>query len=307
MRSGPLVQHSQTPTHTVTNRPSRYAQTFDYDHRFHAANAGDVLKHCVLLGWLDALLKGEEQWVLLDTHAGAGMFNLPAQGEWLQGIGRLDTSDLSAAPPLVQRYMKAVGDKRKPGRGGLYPGSPALSRKRLRSQDRLILCERAEAPYSKLAAHYKDDTSVTVIEGDGLTQLVDKAENLQNQRLAAVIDPPYVSKAEWTAVADAVVNAHRLRTDLCTFLWFPIKSLTRPRAVIAAFRKAGLPGVNVELVHTPLRLQRKRLNGSGIILLNPPDGFAATLAEPLLWLGQVLSTEGEWNMTTLVWRGAAAT
>ena len=284
-------------------RPSRYSDTVDYDHRFHAGNVGDVFKHCVLRAWVTALQRDRPLRVV-DTHAGAGIFKLPAQGEWSEGIGRLDALATDEAPALVSGYLAAAGSKRTEGKGGLYPGSPAFIRGLLRPQDRATLFELMDAPRTKLAAHYADDAQVEVHGDDGLAGLVGQAEAPFDGHLAAFVDPSYVSKEEWVAVADRVLQAKAARSDLAVCVWYPIKSLTRPQALRAALRDAGHAGASVDLISTPLRLKRKRLNGSGLLFLDPPPGLLAGLGQAAPWLGRTLSSHGEWTTSTTQWSGA---
>ncbi len=284
----------------MAKRPSKYSDTFDYDHRFHAGNVGDVFKHSVLRAWIQAL-QGDRALRIIDTHAGAGMFKLPAQGEWLEGIGRLDSVDSSTAPDLVRSYLAVAGSKRKVGKGGLYPGSPAFIRGLLRPQDRLDFFELMDDPREKLAAHYSDDAQVKVSGGDGLTGLTVAGGQPFEGQLAGFVDPAYVSKAEWQTVATSVIAAKAARPDLALCIWYPIKSLMRPQALRGALQKAGLAGATVDLISTPLRLKRKRLNGSGLLFIDPPAGFLATLNGALPWLGETLASDGEWTTSVTSW------
>ena len=289
----------------MAQRPSRYSDTRDYDHAFHAGNVGDVLKHCALRAWVSALQASgppDRPLQLVDTHAGAGMFKLPAQGEWQQGIGLLDSADLADAPAVVRGYLDAARAKRGP-KGGLYPGSPAFVRQLMRRDDRLGLYELMDQPRAKLTTHYASDAQVTVTAGDGLAGLVAVASDApEGRRLAALIDPPYVSRAEWDAVAAQVIAAKAACPGLAVCIWYPIKSQVRPRGLEAKLRNAGIPGASIDLVHTPLRLQRKRLNGSGMIFIEPPRGLLVTLVEAAAWLGERVATDDEWTTITTGWR-----
>ncbi len=286
----------------MAQRPSRYSDTRDYDHQFHAGNVGDVFKHCALRAWV-AALQADTPLHVVDTHAGAGMFKLAPQGEWLQGIGLLDAADTSNAPAIVQGYVQAASMRRAKGKGGLYPGSPALVRALLGSADRLSLFELMDAPREKLANHYEADPQVAVNAGDGLAGLVDLAATSTSGRLAAVIDPPYVSRKEWDLVAARAIEAKTARPELALCIWYPIKSQVRPRGLAAQLRNAGIAGASVDLVHTPLRLQRKRLNGSGLLFVDPPAGVLSAVHEAALWLGPRLATDGEWTAITTGWDG----
>ncbi len=108
----------------------------NYRHAFHAGNFADCMKHALLVWLLRALQRKPAPLFVLDTHAGAGRYDLdegPAArtGEWRKGIARL----LDDPPPPLADYVGLVRSL------GLYPGSPALIRALLRPDDRLACCE----------------------------------------------------------------------------------------------------------------------------------------------------------------------
>jgi 23S rRNA A2030 N6-methylase RlmJ len=106
-----------------------------------------------------------------------------------------------------------------------------------------------------------------------------------------LIDPPYSGKQQWTDAARAL---ERIR-GVPSALWYPIKALTRPRALIAELARLGVHGIAVELHWTPLRLRRERLNGAGLILAAAPKGAVASISAALPELGALLQTHGEWG------------
>ncbi len=283
----------------------KYGQGAPYDHKFKAGNVGDVLKHCAMLAWIDALGDGP-RWIC-DTHAGAGMHAVQKQGEWNFGVGKLDVLDLAGAPAAVVRYMEAAQGKRTTDKGGLYPGSPALLRGTVRPGDRLTLCELADEPRERLESFYATDDAVDVRGGDGLAALRAIGEQ-SPEGLVAFIDPPFVSKKEWPQVAEAAIAVAQANPTATVAIWYPIKSLMRPWALASAVREAGLPAATVDLITTPLRLKRRALNGSGLLFIRPPSGLLATLGQSLPWLGAALAheTAAEWTVTLSSWRGTPA-
>ncbi|STQ08507.1 protein YhiR [Enterobacter cloacae] len=62
-----------------------------YRHSFHAGNHADVLKHTVQSLIIESLKEKEKPFLYLDTHAGAGRYQLSGEhaertGEYLEGI-----------------------------------------------------------------------------------------------------------------------------------------------------------------------------------------------------------------------------
>ena len=150
----------------------------------------------------------------------------------------------------------------------------------------------------------RDSAPLTYVEthaGDGLYPLGSAGEwgggvlrvwNAQAEgRALVLIDPPYSGKQEWTDAARAM---ERLR-GVPSVLWYPIKALTRPRALIAELARLGVHGTAVELHWTPLRLRRERLNGAGLILAAAPKEAIASVSAALPELGALLQTHGEWG------------
>lgn len=245
----------------------------DYAHARHAGNAGDVFKHVALLAALRQLAPS----TYLETHAGDGLYPLGSAGEWGDGIQRLWNY---ADGGLVGAYVDLVrGFSKKPdaARPDAYPGSPLLAS---RFVSRQILYEI-------------DPQSASVLRRTLPAADVRVSDGLESSDPAGLvlIDPPYAQKQEWT---DAARAAGRLAgTPL--LLWYPIKALTRPRALIAELVKHGVHGTAVELHWTPLRLKRDRLNGAGLVFSNVPRPVVAAVCAVLPDLGPALQTHGEWG------------
>ena len=84
-----------------------------YRHAFHAGGWADVLKHAVFTYCLDYVLKKPAPLYVLDTHAGAGLYDLAdamavKTGEWQTGVGRL-RENVADPPELVRRYLGPAG------------------------------------------------------------------------------------------------------------------------------------------------------------------------------------------------------
>ena len=226
----------------------------------------------------------------VETHAGDGLYPLGSAGEWGDGALRLFTH--AQQPGLVSRFAELVRGFSGPGatRPGTYPGSPAIAAKRLRAEDSLLLHEldpRAAALLRKALP------KAEVREANGFDGLAGAVHG--GERVLALIDPPYTGKQEWTDAARALAAARVSNPEAALLLWYPIKALTRPRALLPELSKQGVHGVAVELHWTPLRLKREKLNGSGLLFVNcPPDALAAFCAA-LPALGALLQTHGEWQ------------
>ena len=295
----------------------------DYAHARHAGNVGDVFKHLALVGLLEELARDAGPLRYVETHAADGLFPLGSAGEWGAGIQSLwdvEGADLLARYVALVRRWSAV-EARRPGK---YPGSPLLAQALLRPQDSLLLHEIDAQSAGVLRRSLGDDARADVREADGLAALPDAvaaspdaaalagalaaspdAAAASSDALAgadrsfALVDAPYTEKGEWAAVARAVVAARARAPQAVLAIWYPIKALTRPRGLLAALVEGGVHGTVVELLSTPLRLKREKLNGSGMIFSGAPSAAIASLCASLVRLGPLVATHGEWSATQI--------
>jgi 23S rRNA (adenine2030-N6)-methyltransferase len=236
----------------------------NYRHAFHAGNFADCMKHALLVWLLRALARKPAAFAVLDTHAGAGAYDLSAgpsarTGEWRGGIGRL----LDDPPAVLADYLDLV-------RGlGLYPGSPALIRACLRPGDRLAACELHPEEAATLRRRFAGDRAVGVHQRDGweaLGALLPPAE----RRGLVLIDPPYEAPDEFSRLLSGLRTAQARFAPGVIAAWYPIKHRAPVRALHESVRAAGLrDAVACELLLRP-PLDPTRLNGCGLLVLNPP-------------------------------------
>jgi 23S rRNA (adenine2030-N6)-methyltransferase len=243
----------------------------NYRHAFHAGNFADCVKHAVLVWLLQAMARKATPFCVLDTHAGAGHYDLsaaPAQrtGEAGSGILKL----LEDTPPPLAAYVDLVRSL------GLYPGSPAIIQALLRPNDRAIACELHPEDQAELRRFLGRDPRFAVHLRDGyaaINAFLPPAE----RRGLTLIDPPYEAADEFDRVASTLIAAQKRFAGGVLAAWYPIKHRAPVRAVHTALRAGGLrDAVALEfLLREPL--DPTRLNGCGIILVNPPFRFDSDL------------------------------
>ncbi len=248
----------------------------NYRHAFHAGNFGDCMKHALLVWLLRALQRKPAGLFVLDTHAGAGRYDLsagPAErtGEWRAGIARL----LDDPPEALADYVSLVRDC------GLYPGSPVLIEAMLRPQDWLTCCE----------LHPEDHATLRVTMAGGKTSVHrrDAWEALGGllpppgglRRALVLIDPPYEATDEFSSLAAGLARGHARFPTGVFAAWYPIKHRAPVRAFRLALRDSGLRDIVAAELWLREPLDAARLNGCGLLVVNPPFGFTAA-AEPIL-------------------------
>ncbi|WP_408950498.1 23S rRNA (adenine(2030)-N(6))-methyltransferase RlmJ [Lysobacter sp. Hz 25] len=269
----------------------------NYRHAFHAGNHADVLKHVALLALCDALTVKPAPLFALDTHAGRGLYPLDGNsalrtGEAEGGIGRL----LAEAPKqaAITRYLAAVRACRNEHGPSAYPGSPWLLAHALREDDRIAACELQPEEASQLEHHFKADQRIAVHARDGYAamkaMLPPKIGATRYNRGLVLIDPPYEAQLEeFDTALGALRDALARWPQGCYVLWYPIK---RRRALQPFYRRAAtLPAKSILTAELLVRADDSplRMNGSGLLLLNPPWQFDQTLRAALSVLARTLA------------------
>jgi len=268
----------------------------NYRHAFHAGNFADVAKHLALVAIILHLRRKEQAFAVIDTHAGRGLYDLTSEaaqrtGEAEWGIGRLHAlrdgdADL---PDALRRYLevvKATGDER-------YPGSPLIAARLLRPQDRFVGVEKHADEYRVLRAALAPfgDRAVRCECADGYARLGALLPPPERRGLV-LIDPPFESDAEFEMAAEALGRALKRFANGIYLLWFPIKSAGEAHAFAGEVLATGAGKVlRLDLdVGTSTRAgDKERLTAAGLIVVNPPFGFAGEMRAALAIVAPLLS------------------
>lgn len=262
----------------------------NYRHAFHAGNGADVLKHLVLSLILQHLTAKPAPFAVLDTHAGIGRYDLDSEearrtGEADRGIlalrRGLSATDSAAdlllelAPYLdpVQK-LAGVADLAAPLHS--YPGSPCLARAFLRDQDRLILAELHPDDALTLKRLFHGDKQVAVHHMDGWTAL--KAHLPPKEKRGLVlIDPPFEAPDDFDRLVAGLALAYQRWPTGIYALWYPIKDRATVWRLHQALEDSGIPKIMAAELGWAADGEGDRLNGSGMIVVNPPWRLADTL------------------------------
>jgi 23S rRNA (adenine2030-N6)-methyltransferase len=270
----------------------------NYRHAFHAGNFADVLKHAVLCRVLVHLREKPGAFRVIDTHAGAGLYDLASSeatrgAEWPDGIGRLMDAPLpEPVANFLAPYLDAVRAFNPGGKLRSYPGSPVLAQSFLRRQDRLIACELEPHAAKALDRSLAGDERTKAIEIDGWTGLTAYIPPVE-RRGVVLIDPPFEQEGDYARLANALDTARRKWASGIYMLWYPIKGRPEPDALAKRIRRLDIPKVmRVELTVSPLS-DPTRLNGCGLIILNPPWKLEAEFSALLPALATLLGRTGK--------------
>jgi 23S rRNA (adenine2030-N6)-methyltransferase len=274
----------------------------NYRHAFHAGNFADVIKHIVLVRILIYLQDKPAAFRVIDTHAGAGLYDLTGpeasrSGEWLTGIARLMQARFSeAALKLVGPYLDIVRAFNSPGKLEAYPGSPLIARALLRPQDRLVACEVEATARKSLIGALRRDEQGRVVDLDGWTAL--PAFVPPNERRGLVlVDPPFEAQDEFAKLAEGFAAAFAKWPTGSYLLWYPAKTRrTADTLAQAVVQAVGGKHVSDKVLRIEFSVAPQTADGplmsAGLLAVNPPWTLAAELRALLPELEKPLGQGG---------------
>jgi len=264
----------------------------NYRHHFHAGNFADCMKHALLIELISAFHRKPAPYVVLDTHAGIGRYDLnadPAErtGEWRAGIGTLMQIDPRGVAPL-RAYLDMVEAM---GFPGAYPGSPAIAAHLGRPGDQLICCELHPEDAHSLRRALGRTPDTHIHERDGYEAITGLMPHKTIKRGLILIDPPFERPDEFSRLAQAIVTARARFPSGIVAAWYPIKHRTPVRAFHDMLADAGVADVIAAELTLRQPVDPSRLNGAGLVIVRPPFGFEERAAPMLSCLAATLGED----------------
>jgi len=279
---------------------------FSYRHAFHAGNHADVLKHMVLIQLLQYLNQKETPYMVIDTHAGAGTYQLDGEyasksGEAESGIGLLWDRD-DDAPTIVSEYLEQIRALNPSGRLRHYPGSPFLAEHIMREQDRLRLFEmhptdvrQLQENFRKLEAHQVANGVNTTTRGKRvMIQRADGYAGLKallpppSRRGLVLIDPSYEDKDDYRKVKVAIEESQKRFATGTFAVWYPVLGRLESQQLPERLKRCAAS----DWLHVSLSIsgyvEGLGLHNSGMFIINPPWTLKAALEQAMPWLADVL-------------------
>ncbi|MEI4483708.1 MULTISPECIES: 23S rRNA (adenine(2030)-N(6))-methyltransferase RlmJ [unclassified Phyllobacterium] len=268
----------------------------NYRHAYHAGNFADVVKHIILTRIVLYLQRKEQAFRVMDTHAGIGRYDLKGTeagktGEWVNGVGRLMGAKLNPqVAELLAPYLDIIRAENVDGQMRHYPGSPLIVRHLLRKQDRLSALELHPQDAKLLAEVFEGDFQTRVTELDGWLALGAHLPPKEKRGLV-LIDPPFEVGGEFDRLVEGLARAHKRFSGGTFALWYPVKDIQQLRRFTDMLADTGIP----KILRTELMIRapsaEPRLDGTGMIIVNPPFTLEAELQTILPALSKILSDE----------------
>ncbi len=271
----------------------------NYRHAFHAGNFADLHKHAILLAMLAALQDEAEALAVIDTHAGAGAYDLSGEmgrrsGEAQAGIFRLKAA--VDAPEVFAPLLKAVEALNGGEAGELYPGSPLLIGAHLRKGDRYTGCELRPDDAELARRTLATMPACKISQADGFETAAAQAG--RGGRAFVVIDPPFERPDDYARIVGTTRAVLARAPDAALAIWLPIKDLETFDAFLRAMESVTKDLLVAELRLRPLTDPMK-MNGSAMVMVGAPVGVEAAAVEAGDWIAARL---GEPGGRSRVWR-----
>lgn len=274
----------------------------NYRHAFHAGNFADLVKHGTLTLLLDRLTAEPGPLTVIDTHAGAGGYDLTGEmarrsGEAAQGIARLLTA--TDAPAAFDALKRAVAEMRAGG-GEPYPGSPRLIAAALRPGDRYIACELRDDDKALLAQTLAGTAGAEARQADGYATAA--SETPKDGRAFVLIDPPFERGDDYRNIVETLRAVLARNAAACVAVWLPLKDLETFDAFLRGVESVGAPkkiGALVAEARLKPLTDPLKMNGCAMLVVGAPEGLEEPVGDLCRWVVERL---GEKGGLAKVWR-----
>ncbi len=277
---------------------------FSYRHAFHAGSHADILKHLTLIHLVEYLQEKPGALTIVDTHAGAGIYSLKdgfaaVSKEAEGGIFRL-LKFIEAGNPTVEsisKYLEFIYAENMGGDIATYPGSPFILARLLRAQDRLKLFELHPKEIDILrhnVGELRQAKQIDVYAADSFSRLKGLLPP-PSRRGLVLIDPSYEDKQDYRYLEAAMEEALQRFATGCYAIWYPALSRRESAALPDRMKKIAASHKRSWL-HAELRVENapgeRRLQASGMFIINPPWTLEKHLSEALPILTKALGVDG---------------
>lgn len=264
-----------------------------YRHAFHAGNFADVLKHSVLTLVLDYMTRKEKGFHYIDSHSGAGMYQLTDEysqktGEYKAGIAKLVSEQ--DTPQALQPYINLINELNPNSASNelaLYPGSPAVAKRFMRRQDSTHLFELHPTDIQHLTDFCYRWKKAFVKQSDGYQGVLGLLPP-PSRRGVVLIDPPYELKEDYHKAVNTIIKAYSKFATGTYILWYPVVKRELVNKMKSDFTKSEVKNLLQVEFCLSADTDEYGMTGTGLFIVNPPWQLTSQMAEILPYLKQKL-------------------
>ena len=274
-----------------------------YRHAFHAGNFADVLKHCVLSLVLDYMTRKEKGFCYIDSHSGAGMYQLADEysqktGEYKDGIEKI-INDKDAPEPL-ECYLSLINSLNLNSELDVYPGSPGIAKAFVRRQDSSHLFELHPTDIQHLEDFCQRWRKVFVKQSDGYQGVLGLLPP-PSRRGVVLIDPPYELKEDYQKAVKTIIKAYSKFSTGTYILWYPVVKRELVEQMSKIFTASSIKNVLQVEFCLEEDTDEYGMTGTGLFIVNPPWQLSQQLEEILPYMKTKLgNNESHYTLTQLI-------
>ena len=203
------------------------------------------------------------------------------------------------AAALLAPYLEVVRSANPDGGLTRYPGSPAIARRLMRKQDRLTAIELHPDDFVALKSTFAGDFQARILQLDGWLALGGHLPPKEKRGLV-LVDPPFEQGGEFDRLEAGLKTAWRRWPGGIYALWYPIKDRAAAFEFRRSLRISGIPKILDIVLEVRPASREPRLDGSGLIVVNPPFTFEGQMKTILTALKRVLG-DGQNATFALEW------
>jgi len=243
----------------------------NYRHSTHAGNFADVIKHIVVIDCLEHLARQDRPVAYIDTHAGAGLFELTPEHavkaqKYSNGIAKLKAGDW----PELASYFSVVQSLNENGSLGYYPGSPVLAQCMLSDDDEAWLYELYAEEFELLQVNIGHDRRFRLHQQDGYRGLHDTLASISGRAVFVLVDPPYESDTDYDSVVEAVSCAYKMSATGTYAIWYPVVDRKRIVRLEKKLISSGIRNIQRYELGITSDNEQEGMTAAGMIVVNPP-------------------------------------
>ncbi len=257
-----------------------------YRHAFHAGNFADVLKHSVLSLVLDYMTRKEKGFCYIDSHSGAGMYQLADEyaqktGEYKNGIAKIINDD--NAPQALEPYLSLINSLNLNSELDIYPGSPGVAKAFVRRQDSSHLFELHPSDIQHLEDFCQRWRKVFVKQSDGYKGVLGLIPP-PSRRGVVLIDPPYELKEDYQKAVSTIVKAYNKFSTGTYIVWYPVVKRHFIEQMEKDFRNSDVKNLLQVEFCLENDTEEYGMTGTGLFIVNPPWQLTSQLEEVLPYM-----------------------
>lgn len=280
-----------------------------YRHAFHAGNFADVLKHSTLTLVLDYMCRKEKGFHYIDSHSGAGIYQLTDEysqktGEYKDGIAKLIKEQ--NLPEALQPYVDLIKELNPTNSNSdsneldLYPGSPGIAKRFMRRQDSTHLFELHPTDIQHLNDFCYRWKKAFVKQSDGYQGILGLVPP-PSRRGVVLIDPPYELKEDYHKAVNTIVKAYKKFATGTYILWYPVVKREQVNAMEKAFIHSDVKNLLKLEFCLSSDTDEYGMTGTGLFIVNPPWQLAKQMEEVLPYLKEKLgNSDSHFAITQLI-------